>query len=122
MKNVIFYLILIFGMLAVSRFIFDRLYLYDEFVWLDIPMHFLGGFLLAGLFISLFTLRKVKVSLTLFLVLFFIVASFWEIHEFFIREVVERSWHGFFDTVKDYLVGGLGAYYGYIVLAKKKNS
>ncbi len=120
MKNVLFYLILTFGMLAVSRFVFDRLHLYDEFVWLDIPMHFLGGFLLAGLFVSVLVLRKVKPNFALLLSLFFIVASFWEINEFFIRKVVERSWYSVFDTVKDYVVGALGVSYGYYVLAKKK--
>jgi hypothetical protein len=122
MKNVLFYLILIFGMLAVSRFVFERLHLYDELIWLDIPMHLLGGFLLAGLFISILVLRKIKPNFVLLLSLFFIVASLWEIHEFFIRQVVERSWYGFFDTVKDYIVGALGVSYGYYVLTKKKIS
>lgn len=122
MKNVLFYLILIFGMLAVSHFVFDRLHLYDEFLWLDIPMHILGGFLLSGLLLSVLATRKIKPDIRVLLSFFFIVASVWEMHEFFIREVVERSWFGFFDTAKDYIMGAVGVYYGHYLLAKKKNS
>ncbi len=83
-------------------------------------MHLLGGFLLSCLFGSITLAQKKKPSYVLILSLFFIVASFWELYEYFIRQVTERSWYGFFDTIKDYCMGALGATIGYGTLIKKK--
>ncbi len=121
MKKVFLFFVLIILMLILSREVFDRLHLYDEFIWLDIPMHLLGGFLLSGLFGSIALYKKKKPSYVLILSLFFIVASFWELYEYFIRQVTERSWYGFFDTVKDYCMGGIGASIGFSFISKKKH-
>lgn len=120
MKKILLFLFLIVGMLFISREVFERLHLYEEFIWLDIPMHLLGGFLLAGLFGSFALYKKKKPSYVLMISLFFIVASSWELYEYFIRQVTERSWYGLFDTIKDYCMGALGATIGYGALIKKK--
>lgn len=120
MKRVVVFFVALLVMLFVSRSLFERLHLYDEFMWLDIPMHFLGGFLLSGFFGSFYTMNKKKPDLIMLVSLFFIVASFWEVYEYFIRQVVERDWYGFFDTVKDYGMGTLGMLFGYYVLYQKK--
>ncbi len=85
-------------------------------------MHILGGFLVYGFFDAVLRVRKQKVDFLLIVALFLLCATVWEINEFFVRQVVERSWYGVFDTVKDYFDGLLGLSVGYYFIHKRKKS
>ncbi len=104
----------IIAMLLISRLVFERLNLYEELFWLDIPMHALGGVLIAWFLLSLAKAVNVEVSLWHLLALFMVIAGMWELHEFFVRGVVERSLYGLVDTIKDFVIGGYGLYFGYV--------
>lgn len=120
MKGAFLFLCGIIVMVGISHFVFERLHLYDEFLWLDIPMHFIGGFLIFGCVESLLRACKVKHDFLLTISIFLICASIWELNEYFVRHVTERSWYGFFDTIKDYCVGVFGFTLGYYILYIKK--
>ncbi len=120
MKRAFLFLSGIIFMVGISHFVFERLHLYDEFLWLDIPMHFIGGFLAFGCIESFLRARNVKHDFLLTMSLFLMCASAWELNEYFVRQVTERSWYGFFDTIKDYSMGLFGLSVGYYVLYIKK--
>jgi hypothetical protein len=58
MKYVAFSSLYLVTLFAISRYLFEPMYLYYELPWLDIPMHVLGGFGVASLAIALLLLRK----------------------------------------------------------------
>jgi uncharacterized membrane protein AbrB (regulator of aidB expression) len=118
-KAMLFFCGLVF-LVVVSRVFFERLHLYNEFFWLDIPMHIIGGFLSYHFLESLFAVKKKKMSFVFALSLFLLCASVWEWYEYFIRQVVERDIYGYLDTVKDYMDGVIGLSLAYFS-SKYKN-
>lgn len=121
MKRIALFSTSLILLVGISVTIFDRLHLYDEFIWLDIPMHFIGGFLAFGFLESVLRYKKIKHDMLLTLAIFLIAASVWELNEYFVREVTERTWFGFFDTIKDYCMGAFGLFFGHYVLYTKKH-
>ena len=78
------------------------LHWYSLLLWLDIPMHFLGGFWLSLVFIWLFTLKEREISETLLdkrnfkfiaQVLFgvLIVGIMWEIFEILVNKSITKN-------------------------------
>ena len=95
--------------LAVLHYFALTEYLYWYYVWLDVPVHFLGGLTLAMLCIGL--LRSFRpVSFVLFMS---VVVVGWELFEFVIQ--TEREANFFFDTALDLLMGSLGALGAYLL-------
>ncbi len=84
-------------------------YLYWRNVWLDVPVHFVGGFTI-GIFLAGFLIRFRPF---LFLTGFFAVAVAWEVFEYYFG--VPRDTNYIFDTTLDLLTGFLGALAAYVL-------
>ena len=96
------------GLAALHAYALDT-YLYWRYVWLDVPVHFLGGVTLAMLAIGL--LREFRPRLFLMGMLLVIVG--WEVFELFIQTTRETNF--IFDTALDLLMGSLGALTAYVL-------
>ena len=88
--------------------------------WFDIPMHFLGGFFAGSfsLWVLLTFFKKFQSVRDIFLATFFgamLIGAVWELFEYFtgLTFVVYSTYT--FDTVKDFLMDGLGALGAYAV-------
>ncbi len=104
-----------FSFLAVIHIIALQLFLYWKFQWFDIPMHFLGGIVVA---LGLFTLHDLKLvikkrHLQIFpiVLLVFAVAMLWEVYELLIGIPIESNY--VVDTLTDLSMGLLGGLVGY---------
>jgi hypothetical protein len=104
-----------FSSLAVLHIVSLKLFLYWRFWWLDIPMHFFGGIVVA---LGLFTLYDLKIllkkkHLTLFCILslVFLVAIAWESYELLIGIPIEDDY--IIDTLTDLCMGMFGGLIGY---------
>lgn len=89
--------------------------------WFDIPMHFLGGFWVAILFIFLLPLRKYSfkyVFLILSCVLF--VGVLWELFEITLNSITLRDSFDRIDTISDLLFDLLGGFIALFIFHKKK--
>lgn len=84
-------------------------YLYWYYVWLDVPVHLLGGLTLAMVFIGIET-RFRPIAFVLFMIA---VIVGWEVFEFFIGTPQEANF--IFDTSLDILMGALGAVLAYLL-------
>ncbi len=110
-------LFLLSGMvLAVLHYFSLEFYLYWRYLWLDIPMHFLGGVTVALGYLtlrdffaswppSLFTLYKTLAAVLL-------VALCWEVFEVLIGVIFEEDRY-VIDTLTDLLLGVTGGALGY---------
>ncbi len=113
--------ILSFFMMAVFHFLALELFLYWRYLWLDIPMHILGGCVVALGYLSIrdfFPKLKPK-WFSLFYVIAFvvIVAVLWEIFEVVIGVTFDESRY-VIDTIADFIFGLLGGFIGYFVATK----
>jgi hypothetical protein len=118
MKQIItsaLYLLMIF---ALSHFVFDPANLYYELPWLDIPMHIMGGFGVAALFAAILNYLGQPVSYFHVFLAYTLTAVIWEIYEYKQDLVDYRIWNGWFDTVKDYVDGLIGASLAYFFIRK----
>lgn len=106
-----------FSMLAAIHYIALELFLYWRYWWFDLPMHFIGGAIVA---LGVFTLH----DLTLFvperflrlIPVFFgvlLVALVWEVYEIAIGIPIEDDY--VFDTTIDIIMGLSGGVLGYFV-------
>ncbi len=106
------------SVLAVTHVIALELFLYWRFLWFDIPMHFLGGVVMALLVFTFRDLRLLKkdfwtqcASVVAF-VLF--AALVWEVYEILIGIPIEENYAA--DTLLDLIMGvsggALGAFVG----------
>lgn len=84
-------------------------YLYWHYVWLDVPVHYLGGLALAMLAIAL--LRNFRPRSFLLLMAGVVVG--WELFELLIQTSREANF--IFDTALDLLMGSLGALSAYVL-------
>jgi hypothetical protein len=105
------------SILAVVHLISLEFYLYWRFLWLDVPVHVLGGAVVALGVLSLYDLRVPlpKRWRSFAPVVFFviIIALLWEWYEIAIGIPVEVSHE--LDTAIDLLAGICGGVLGYIV-------
>ncbi len=104
------YLLILF---SVSHFIFEPTYLYRELVWLDIPMHVLGGLGVGFLIIAICRLFKVNIDFPRFFILFLIVAFAWEGYEYMRGVIVYDALYKYLDFIKDIATGTIGVYGAY---------
>ena len=122
MKHVSLSLIFLLVLFLISHYIFEPTYLYHELVWLDIPMHVLGGLGVGLLFISLAELKHKRLPPSLLIFLFMFVAVSWEIYEYERGVMVYDGLYKYLDTVKDLVMGSIGMYGAYkLKLNKPKN-
>jgi uncharacterized membrane protein YoaK (UPF0700 family) len=112
----IFFLISL-SFLAVVHIIALELFLYWRFWWFDIPMHFIGGSVVA---LGLFTLRDLRLPIPArylravpVVLLVIVVAMMWEVYELFIGVPIENDY--VVDTLTDLSMGILGGLVGYSI-------
>lgn len=111
-------LFLVMGsLLAVSHVLALKLSLYWQYLWLDIPMHMLGGLLASlGVFTIYDLYHKFPKRLLLpipVLLFVLVVALAWEVYELQIGIPVESGYA--VDTAIDLIVGMLGGVLGYMI-------
>lgn len=106
-----------FSLLAVVHYVALQLFLYWRFWWFDIPMHFIGGTVVA---LGIFTLYDLRLPLPArylklipVVLLTFVVAMVWEVFELGIGIPIEEDY--IFDTTLDLIMGLLGGVLGYVV-------
>jgi len=112
----VFFLIA-FSFLAVVHVVALQLFLYWHYWWFDLPMHFIGGAVVAlGLF-TLYDLRLViperYLALIPVLLLVLLIAMVWEVYELFIGVPIEGDYVS--DTLIDLVMGLSGGALGYFV-------
>lgn len=117
MKAVILSSLFLLGLFLVSHYLFEPMYLYHELIWLDIPMHILGGLGVGTLVISLLKLAGIQVSLAQVILLYLVVAFSWELYEYARGAMVYDALYKYLDSVKDIVMGGVGVYVGYKLIS-----
>ena len=120
LKIIVYFLIAFLSLHVFATFY----HLYWLFPWLDIPMHFLGGFLLVIIFFYFWRFAHISIgnvfgALVLTLGFVALIGVFWEFYEF-LRDFylltggkISVFQNSFADTVKDLffdLVGGTTAF------------
>lgn len=102
-------------LLAVVHVLAITFFLYWTYSWLDIPMHALGGVVVALGFLTFFTLyRRIAFlkGLTITLAVVLMVGVTWEVFEF--MNGIERSGAGYgADTILDFVMDIVGGCLGY---------
>lgn len=101
-------LVLAFALAVLHTYALDA-YLYWRYVWLDVPVHFLGG-LAIGSFIVGFLPRF---SPLLFVLMLAGAVIGWEVFEYFVGTPKEANF--IFDTSLDVLIGTLGGMVTYAI-------
>lgn len=105
------------SILAVTHVLALKFYLYWRYLWLDMPMHFLGGVVVGLLLYTLYDLRLSLVPRTprWFTVVLFVlmVAMMWEIYEVLIGIPMLEDY--LFDTVSDLIFGGVGGVVAFLL-------
>lgn len=105
------------SVLAVVHVIALQLYLYWQYLWLDIPMHMMGGAMVALGVFALHDLIPKFPSRLLYpipVLLFVLLGSLaWEVYEIQIGIPIEPNFK--VDTIVDLIMDMLGGVMGYIV-------
>ncbi len=106
-----------FSMLAAIHYIALELFLYWRYWWFDIPMHCIGGAVVAlGIFtlydLKVFTQKRLR-TLVPVLCGVLLVALLWEVYEVLIGIPIEDDY--VLDTSIDVLMGLCGGVLGYFV-------
>ena len=118
MKYIILSGLFLLILFSISKFIFDPSHLYYEIWWLDIPMHFLGGFGVATLAISYFHYKKKSYSFIQIFMCYLCVAIVWELYEIIHDMIRVTMWGGWEDTISDVINGGIGGTLAYLLFKK----
>jgi hypothetical protein len=96
--------------------------LYWVYLWLDIPMHILGGATVALGYQSKFLLKRIEHRLSFGLpatVLFVLmIGGAWEVYEYLVDPILTE--YGI-DTVLDLVMDAVGAMFGYVVARGMKH-
>ncbi|OGI95388.1 hypothetical protein A2917_02390 [Candidatus Nomurabacteria bacterium RIFCSPLOWO2_01_FULL_42_17] len=111
---------LILLILAVN-FLANKFYWYSALWWLDVLMHFLGGFWIGLLYLYLFSPKNISralISRTLFFVL--LVGVGWEVFEILVNEVLAQNSFDYLDTLADLILDLSGGLYAILYLWKKQ--
>jgi hypothetical protein len=111
------FLLITFSFLAVIHIIALELFLYWRFWWFDIPVHFIGGIVVA---LGVFTLHDLRIviptrllQLVPVLLLVILVAMVWEVYEVLIGIPIESD--AVLDVLTDLSMGILGGLVGYTI-------
>lgn len=113
-----------FSLLAVIHYLAMKLYLYWQFLWFDLPMHFFGGAIVA---LGVFAMRDLRIVPRSWLSAWFVilvvvlVAVAWEVFEFYAGVVGVTKDMYVQDTAIDLVLGIVGGYVGYFVGNKLRN-
>lgn len=112
-----------FSLLAVLHIIALELFLYWRYVWFDLPMHMLGGAVVA---LGIFTLYDLRLRIPRsfltprkVLACVFLVACMWEVFEVLIGIPIDETY--VLDTTFDLVMGLFGGYMGFIVANNIRN-
>lgn len=108
MIKIIFSWCILLAIFSVSRFFFEPTNLYEEFWWLDIPMHIIGGMAVAYAVIAIAQYMKITISLRALLASYVVIAVMWEVSEYLQGYVVYTSIIKWLDSVKDSINGAIG--------------
>jgi hypothetical protein len=95
------------------HFLAEAYFLYDAIRWLDIPMHFFGGVIVAlAIFAAVENGVRLPVdSATTVVLMVIAVAIGWEVFEWFAKEMNMDVYVA--DTTLDLIMGTIGGYVGY---------
>lgn len=110
------FLLVAFSFLAVMHFIALQLFLYWRYWWFDIPMHLLGGAVVAlGIFtlvdLRIFPQSVLRIGVVMLLVM--LVAVIWEVYEVAIGVPIDGDYA--IDTATDLIMGFFGSIIGFLV-------
>ncbi len=111
-----------FTLLAVLHNLAIWLYLYWRLLWLDIPMHVLGGVVVA---LGVYTLRDLRVLTPTWLSIFgvlaivLIIALMWEVFEVYAGVPLDAYYYP--DTAMDIMMGLTGGLIGHYIGKKLTN-
>jgi hypothetical protein len=119
MKHIIISSLFLLILFCLSKFVFDPAALYSELLWLDIPMHVIGGFGVASLAAAILSYKGVKVSYTKLFVAYMVVAVSWELSEYIKDFLMPRPWGGWYDTIKDIFDGTIGSWFFWLLYKMK---
>ncbi len=97
------------AVLAVLQHVAVENYLYWEYPWFDVPMHFLGGVAIASFLVAL----SPKFRPRAFIVLFTLLMIAWEVFEYMFG--IPREANYLFDTMLDFLMDAFGAVLVYVI-------
>ena len=127
-KKLLIRLILIIFLIFLLSYLAMEFYWYSSIWYLDMPMHFLGGFWLGLIVIYLFFLKD-DVFKSIFKILFFVssIGIGWEIFEIVVNNYVTQNYFNYLDTISDIffdLSGGLFAilYFLKNIVSVKENT
>ena len=114
--NTVFFLIAS-SILLVVHLLATKLYLYWLFSWIDIPVHFLGGSVVALGVFSAYDLRlplpKRWLSFVPVFLFVLMIALAWEVYEIEIGIRIDANYVT--DTLTDIFMGMFGGAVGYVV-------
>ena len=112
-------------LLAVTHYLALELHLYWRYLWLDMPIHLLGGAVVALGYLSVkdfmphWSDRWFQIVVVAGFV--FVIAILWEIFEFAIGVEFDQDRY-LFDTLSDLFIGFAGGLVGYFVGSRIQNS
>lgn len=106
-------IIAVVGAIHVSA---TKYFLYWHYVWLDVPVHFLGGLWLGLLSAWLLSSRQLPVSYVRVMLTVLIVSIGWEVFEIAAGVPIEKNF--VFDTSLDLVMDILGGTLGYVIARK----
>ena len=114
-----------FILMAILHVLATSFYLYWDFWWFDMIVHFLGGFFVAGLLIWFFfplNMNSKKFKATAVIVSILVIGVLWEVFEFRAGITMPRVRGYTLDTSKDIImdvVGSLAVYFYALFLSNK---
>jgi hypothetical protein len=108
----IFQLLLVAGLLTAHYFALQN-DLYWHYLWLDIPMHFLGGFWAALACVWFLRIFMTKVPFIYVFAGVLVISIAWEVFEFIVG--FQREDHYMLDTALDLVMDSLGGICGFML-------
>jgi hypothetical protein len=112
---------------AVLHFLFLRFDSYYSYSWIDIPVHFLGGVVIASLYFWLasFVPKLSQPTWSRMLAVIMVVGIGWELWEVFVGAADMSKFDYASDTLQDMIndtLGALAVWYWYVNISNKHNS
>ncbi len=118
LKHLVFLMFFIFF----TNSIILKFHWYYSIWWIDILMHFLGGFWVGGFFLYVFIRKKTRSESFIFLAKVVLatlaVGLVWEIYEFYIYQYLSQNPFDLIDTISDLFFNILGSIISFFYLFK----